>query len=233
LNAIDSGGAWGEGSVSDGMYAASVIREMARRDASRVVGLAAAWLLLGCAAQTGSPGPPRGPLLPLESADLSRFCDRARPCRPATRIRLTLDDGTAFEADAPPAPYVLGSAMIKIIPGDDFFVAGDEENGQLVRLRYLEERPVELKNVVHIHFEQAVISGHHAMMLHVDNAFERPLVYHASLHGAKSPAGAFAKTSTCPVRPKGTAIEWWPDPISSIILLDFRFVDAPRACEYY
>ena len=188
----------------------------------------------GCAESSpAARGPARGPMLPPETGDLGHLCGEARPCHPATRIRLMRDDGSAFEADVPPAPFILGQDIVRVLPGDDFSFAGEEHDGAIVGLRYLAAPPADQKNVIRVRLEQSIVSGHHVMLLHVQSSFDKPVIYHANVHGAGWVPGRFLKTSTCPLSPGVTSMEMWPQPISAIMLLDFRVSPDARACSYY
>ena len=149
-------------------------------------------------------------------------------CRPETPV-LLVDGTTTYNYLARPTPYATPN-VIFVMPEDDFFVSADENGDTLSNFKYVDP-PVEPKNVLHLQFAQKEFKGHHAMMLTVRSFFSRDIVYHAVMeHPAHRES---VKTSTCPLRPKITATELWPHPISLLLLRDFRFGDNNHVCSYY
>ena len=144
-----------------------------------------------------------------------------------------MKDGTAFETDVPPAPFILGNNVVRVLPGDDFFFAGEERDGIIDGLRHIEPPPADQKNVIRVQFEQSVIDGHPVMMLHIRSTFDRPVIYHANFHGAGWQPGQFLKTSTCPLSPGIPVMEMWPQPISALMLYHFRVTSDAGSCKYY
>jgi hypothetical protein len=170
---------------------------------------------------------------PFDRADLTHLCAQTR-CRPASHLRLVGDTGANYDIDLPPAPYVFGHDTVRVIPGDDFFLAADEHDGLLVHLRYIDAPPPGTKNVVHVRFHQIALDrGRQVMILQIDSGYGRQLVYHADVHLSAWPAGSLKAASICPVHPAITASEMWSQAISAILLSRFHFDDAARKCQEY
>jgi TPR repeat protein len=181
--------------------------------------------LLGEPAGVGSASDgARGP-----AARPSHDCSVVR-CRDQSKVHLFDNSGQAFEVDVPASPYI--DDAIVLYPGDDFFVTGDEKDGLLVNLRFVDP-PAAPKEVLHVHFAQEKgVNGTYQMILTVQSFYGRWLGYHAIMHHASQPPRIYRQTSTCPIAPMARGMEMWPDTLSALRLRDFRF-DQKGACTYY
>ncbi|HTA20064.1 MAG TPA: tetratricopeptide repeat protein [Polyangia bacterium] len=163
-------------------------------------------------------------------ASASTFdCARVR-CRDQSKVQLYDNAGHAFEVSVPSSPYVPDA--IVLFPGDDFYVTGDEQDGRLVNLRYVDP-PAAPSRVLHVQFSQRKIGESYSMLLEVQSYFPRWTSYHALTHQVSRAPRELRQTTTCPIGPMIHATEMWPDLLSSIRLGDFRFDDKPGPCNYY
>jgi hypothetical protein len=171
--------------------------------------------------------PPQAEAAPNTDGDV---CKIVR-CRPKIRFALNDNSGRRFLTTVPPTPYAADG--IAVYPGDDFFVAADEEDGRLHNFRYIDP-PTNPKDVIHVvSFVQQQVNGRYSMVLTLQSFYARPLLYHALAHDAPSPQFQYRKTSTCPIVANGRAIELWPEAITFMKLQDFSFARGGEPCAYY
>jgi hypothetical protein len=119
---------------------------------------------------------------------------------------------------------------VRLIPGDDVYIAADQNGDALVNLRRV-PAPAAPMNVIHLVFAQQTLSGTRTTTLDVDNFFTRQLVYHAAISDAAT-SGA-SNTDTCPVPHGITDDELWSQPLAAIVVRDFLFKDGDQPCTYY
>ena len=135
--------------------------------------------------------------------DSSKQCG-AMPCRP---------NGV---------PYVTDKGAIVILPGEQFAIAFEIENGKIVNAQ---PNPAgsSISDAVEVSFKQ-IDSG---MMLTVANNLSKPVKYDATM---KAPDDRMVYTSSCPVSAGLSTFEGWPHPIKFLELSNFRFQDG-GSCE--
>jgi len=181
--------------------------------------LALAALASACAEHAGGPGP--------ATPSAAEICAR-QACRPARTIVLQSRTRQMI-VNAEAMPYV-DQDSIFVRAGDDFFVAADEKNGELVNLRKVDGPRPDAPNVLHFTFKQEQIgTGDFIMMLMIEEKFAHPFVYRAI--GAL-PNGRMFATSTCPIHPGIVSTEMWKDPVWLLALDHFRASDdADHVCK--
>ena len=140
-------------------------------------------------------------------------------CRPATTVRLILQDGQIGKFVVNSRPYVI-DGVVSVIAGETILLEAVPGGGVLADLRFVPavanpERTVILK------FEQDPEIG---MILTVTNPFSRPMKYTAGIH--RPGYDEFHRTTSCPVMPGTKTWEHWQEPLIQLLLFDFRFVDA-------
>jgi hypothetical protein len=179
-------------------------------------------LLAGCGHEVEAPAPatpanpPPAPLPPPRNLD--EACARWK-CRPDTQVKLETPDGS-YETTVGRTVYSDG-AVVRILAGEKLVLTGDVQGDQLVNLR-LADAPAE-HDVLLLSFEQKKIRDKPSMVLQVDNRFARNVKYRA---GMELPTRkGFKSTSSCPVMAGKFGLELWPNPIVSLMMKDFRFVE--------
>lgn len=151
-------------------------------------------------------------------------------CRDPRPVRLTLEDGNAFETQLKLPLPIVQNEWISILPGESLFVEGDVEGDRLINLRAVRENKVPEKTV-QLRFWQEMTSGKPAMFLLLKQPFAKWLKYHAVMMLPNSEQ--MYKTSSCPIS-NVPAYEMWPHPIFQLILFDLRFVEQGKdtKCEF-
>ena len=119
-------------------------------------------------------------------------------------------------------PYVTDKGAIVILPGEQFVIAFEIENGKIVNAQ---PNPAggSLSDAVEVSFKQIDSS----MMLTVANNMSKPVKYDATM---KAPDDRMVYTSSCPVDAGLSNFESWPHPIKFLELSNFRFQDG-GSCE--
>ncbi len=140
-------------------------------------------------------------------------------CRPATKVRLTLQDGQISEVVVNSKPYVI-DGVVSILAGETIYVEAVPHGSTLAGLRFV-LAIANPERTLTFQFEQSLGIG---MVLTVTNPFSEPLKYSAGLH--RPGYDEFHRTSICPVMPGTKTWEHWQEPLVQLVLFDFRFVDA-------
>jgi len=146
---------------------------------------------------------------------------------PARKVTIIVDEtsSTEIEIDYPARPCV-DRNLVNLILGERILVEADVRDGRLVNLKRVEktEHP---DQTLEIGFSQNQERKSPLMILQISNPFSKLLTYEAGIQ----PLGrqGFARTSTLPVRPRLTNYESWPNPVTRILLRNFRLLDTqPR-----
>jgi hypothetical protein len=180
-------------------------------------------LLAGCGHEVEAPAPStpaNPPPAPLpEPRNLDEACARWK-CRPATPVKLETPDGP-FETTVGRTVYSDGK-VVRILPGEKLIVTGDVQGDQLVNLKVLEAGAE--RDVLLLSFEQKKLGAQTSMVLRVDNRFARDLKYRAGMELPRR--SGFKGTSSCAVMAGKFGLELWPNPIVSVMMKDFRFLEA-------
>jgi hypothetical protein len=182
-------------------------------------------MLAGCghegtdAPATATPAAPPPAPLP-EPRNLDEACARWK-CRPDTPVSLEMPDGNKYQTTVGRTVYSDGK-VVRILAGEKLAITGDVQGDQLVNLR-LSDPPGE-RDVLLLSFEQNKLKDHPSMILQVENHFTRPLKYRASMEVPERKG--FSSTSSCPVVAGKSGYELWPRPIISVMMKDFRFLEA-------
>jgi hypothetical protein len=150
-------------------------------------------------------------------ADLAAIC-RTVDCRPPMTVRVPVDAGRFFEAKFPAMPYTYKD-VVRIVPGDDFYVAADLRGDALVNLRHVDAAQATSPNVLHFKMKPSP-QGVGADLI-VESTFSGYLRYHGAIAVAGQPG--FHPTSLCPIIKM--AFEHWNDPVVSIVLAEFTIAD--------
>ena len=142
-----------------------------------------------------------------------------RACRPETPQRVQVDATHVWDGVYPRSPYVAGPGVIVILPGEEFELAATPKaDGTLDAMKVVpEDGDIKLRAVV--------LEG--ATMLSVSTTFDRPLHYCAYINVT---GVGRVQTSIVGVLPGVIGTEMWEDPITELILTDFRLTDERTEC---
>ena len=168
---------------------------------------------------------------PANPDELKKFCETVL-CRKPGVVRLTLDNGKAFETRFDLPRPIVQNEWISVFPGETIYVEAEASGNRLVNLRAVEaiEHP---EKTLTFQFSQKP-GPPSMMMLVVTNPFKQTMKYHASMMLPTS--DKLAKTSSCPVGGGGRmAFESWPSAIIQLVLFDFRLLGEgtqQTACEF-
>ena len=138
--------------------------------------------------------------------------------QPAKKVQLTLDDEREVEIDFPSRPAILND-LVNLIPGEKLLIKTQIRGDRLISLNLVETN-VSAERTLEIEFKQERDGKRSFMILSVKNPFDRTLVYEAGIqrHGQQK----FVKTSSVPVPAHLEAFESWPEPLTRIMLKNFR-----------
>ncbi len=143
---------------------------------------------------------------------------------PARKITIIIDETRSTDIDYPSRPCV-DDNLVNLIPGERILVEADVRDGRLVHLKRVEktEHP---DQTLEIEFSQNQERKSPFMILQISNPFSKLLTYEAGIQ----PLGrqSFARTSTLPVQPGLTNYESWPEPLTRIVLKNFRLLDSGK-----
>jgi hypothetical protein len=146
--------------------------------------------------------------------------------RPATKLRIVIGEGKAFEYDVPQSAYVRDGASVQILPGETIYVEMDFENGKAKNLKAV-SAVVHPEKTVTLKFEQKLggleQNGRDQMILTVVNPFDRQLIYRANMYLIVHKK--WVETDVWPVPAKLMGMELWPDPLASLVLYEFSLAD--------
>ncbi|MGZ3884307.1 MAG: hypothetical protein ACXVP0_13185 [Bacteroidia bacterium] len=139
--------------------------------------------------------------------------------RPAFELKLAVDSGAFYKAYMKASDYMVSEGTLQIFPGETLLVEADVEQDRLVDLKVVPQiRHAE--KTMRISFKQTTEGKlHKFMLLEISNPFDSELRYNTDMNLMES--GQWAKTPVLPVKPGISAIETWPDIITSLALSDF------------
>lgn len=151
-----------------------------------------------------------------DKADEARqeICKRV-PCRPATTLRLRLNEKEYYETEFPAGPYV-AEGFINLLAGEAIFVELDEQDGKLSNPRYV-KLVEKAERTLHIKFEQTT----EGMILSIKNPFGKELVYDCRIQ--RYDEEQFRRTGVIPVPARLMSFEMWPYPITQVVISNLRF----------
>ena len=140
-------------------------------------------------------------------------------CRPATKVRLTLQDGQISEVVVKSKPYVI-DGVVSILSGETIYFEAVPHGSTLAGLRFVSAVAIPERTLT-FKFEQSLGIG---LVLTVTNPFSEPFKYSAGIH--RPGYEEFHRTSIRPVMRGARSWEHWPEPLVQLVLFDFRLVDA-------
>ena len=149
--------------------------------------------------------------------DREAICQRV-PCRPATTVKLQLNDKEYAEFSFSKGPYV-AEGFINVLNGEEFNVEFDDQNGQFSNPRYVKD-VLHPERTLFVKLSQ-IETG---TVLTVRNSFSRSVIYDCAIQHYTQQK--FTKTSIMPVPAKLVGLESWPYPITQVIISNIRFQSA-------
>lgn len=188
---------------------------------------AAVLALLACESIVGKRR--RGPAPPLPAAtrepqDLEEKCRKGElDCLHDLRITLRHKDGTPFKFEQEWAPPLLQPDGLTLYPGYTVYVEA-EPSGDALALTRTVPKPVNPDSTLTFSFEQR---DDGSMQLTTQNPFSRNLKMKLGMEPLEEQSERLVPASSCPVLARGSASEYWPDPIFLLVVLraDLRFVE--------
>lgn len=140
--------------------------------------------------------------------------------RPAFELNLSVNDSSVYSADISETKFVINDSIIQLFPNEKLYIELESSSGGEIRLI----RKVQMendKNTIVVEFKQIKEGNtHKSMQLSISNPFNNTLTYKAKICLLKN--GKWVSTNVYPVKAKKSAIELWPDLITSISLSSFR-----------
>lgn len=142
-------------------------------------------------------------------------CQRV-PCRPATTVRLKLNDKEYFEMEFPKGPYV-AEGFVNVLSGEEVLVEFDDSEGKLSNPRYVKtaakpERTISFRLE---HTDKGTI-------LEVKNPFTKNIIYDCLIQHYSEQR--LRKTSIIPVPAGLKSFEMWPYPVAQVVVSNVRYV---------
>lgn len=162
------------------------------------------------------------PAQPIESGieskeQLLEYCKQVL-CRNPGMVRVQLKGGLVGEVMVDdPAPIVLPSGWVTVLPGEEIHIAFDVENDSLRNPRAIragDEAPARL------HFRFLQHPGTGTTDLWVASTLRQPVKYDLWMMLPQS--DRVVRTSTCPVSSDQKIIERWQHPVFQFFLSGFR-----------
>ena len=155
---------------------------------------------------------------------IRRTCERDKlECRRNVRIVLRRDDGTTYDKTFDWYwPKLQGDpAWLTVLPGETIHLEMDVDGNVLTPRRIVSD-PRTPEKTVTFRFKQEDKIG---MLLTVENPFPKPLKYDLFMLLVEDRERKPRATSSCPVLPKLSVYEQWPNAIYTLVAANFRFVE--------
>ncbi|MEZ4383116.1 MAG: hypothetical protein R3A79_17445 [Nannocystaceae bacterium] len=176
--------------------------------------LSSALLLSACASRKAKEAAANEPT----PEEIEAVCAE-RACRPDTPQRVQVDATHVWDGVYPRSPYVAGPGVVVILPGESFELAATPKaDGTIDAMKVVPEGG-DIKLVV--------TTKEGMTILRVSTTYDRPLHYCAYIN---VPGVGRVKTSIVGVFPGTFGAEMWQDPITELILTDFRLTDERTEC---
>jgi hypothetical protein len=190
---------------------------------------AALLVALGCASLIGNRrrGPGERPAATTDGQDFAENCRNGKlDCVHDLRIKLRHKDGTPFQFDQEWAPPLLQPDSLTLYPGYTVYVEA-EPSGDALVLKRTVPRPVNPESTLTFSFEQR---DDGSMQLTTHNPFPRHLKMRLGVEPLEDESERLLPASSCPVLARGSASEYWPDPIFLLVVVrsDLRLVEEGR-----
>jgi len=144
--------------------------------------------------------------------------------RPPFDLKLHIDKKPDWEQHIDRTPFVAGNEVF-VFPGERFGINVTVKDNQIASIAY---EPDGAKSDIEFHFSQEKITDTMSiMMLVTRNGMKRTLVFDArmSIPKEKEPF----PTGITPIEPGLSSYESWPNPITEIVLSNFRLTDTAAA----
>ena len=152
-----------------------------------------------------------------QTADEAReaVCQRVS-CRPATTVRLKLNDKEYFEMEFPKGPYV-ADGFINVLAGEEILVQFDDDaDGMLSNPRYV-KIAAKPERTISFRLEQ---TGE-GTILRVKNPFIKNIMYDCLIQHYSEQR--LRKTSIIPVKAGLMTFEMWPYPVAQVVISNVRY----------
>ena len=161
-------------------------------------------------------------LITLLSTSICSYAqDSTQLKRTPYKLTVAVDKKTFYEEQINETPYVLPDRTVQLYPGETVYIEVEQENGNIKSMTSVKE----IKNpsiTITITFSQNVKKNvHESTMLKIVNPFTYELIYKAKIFLLRQKK--WGNTDVYPVEPGLSAIELWPDIITSIALGDWTF----------
>jgi len=153
---------------------------------------------------------------------ISAQADNERSLRDSFVLKMPVTEDSYYQSPIPASPFIVGPKILQLFPGESILLEVEEKDGAVINIKVVKENK-HPDRTLEISFSQIVEKNKHAMMmLKVKNPFKRSITYNAVIRLMKSEN--WVKTSIKPVAAGLFGMEMWPDPIISIALNEWKFV---------
>jgi hypothetical protein len=151
-----------------------------------------------------------------QTADQAReaVCQRV-PCRPATTVRLKLNNKEYFEMEFPKGPYV-ADGFVNVLAGEELFVEFDNADGSLLNPHYV-KTAAKPERTISFRLEQT----DEGTVLRVKNPFAKNIIYDCLIQHYSEQR--LRKTSILPVPAGLMSFEMWPYPVAQAVISNVRY----------
>ena len=145
-------------------------------------------------------------------------------------VSLIKSDGSRFDTTVQPPVMVVQLNFLTIFPGQTLYIEADLNGDKPANLKLVPSIFHPEKTLI-LKFSQESDTGESPhMAFSISNPFDNPMKYQADLTPLGAPDGYYHKTSTCPVFPKASAYEMWPEPLFQLVIANVHLVD-PKSSE--
>jgi hypothetical protein len=141
-------------------------------------------------------------------------CQRVT-CRPATTVRLRLNDKEYSEMEFPKGPYV-ADGFINVLAGEEILVEFDDADGVLANARYV-KTAAKPERTISFRLEQ-IDEG---TALTVKNPFTKNITYDCFVQHYSEQR--LRKTKVLPVQAGLMTFEMWPYPVAQVVVSKVRY----------
>ncbi len=146
------------------------------------------------------------------------FAQNDRPKRDSFILKLAVNEKNYYRMDVPRTDYFVKDRILQIYATEKLNIEVTLQSDTIATMKVVKKIKFP-ERTIQIDFMQK--EG--LMMLNVKNPFDKKLLYTANMFLVGH--DKWIPTSTIPIRPHLQSFESWPDPIISLCLDDWRFVE--------
>ncbi|HXA47256.1 MAG TPA: hypothetical protein VNW52_06480 [Burkholderiaceae bacterium] len=141
------------------------------------------------------------------------------PCQHDIHITIKRKDGSVFNTTFNNLPGAVQPISLAVVAGQVLNFEAAIENGKIVNYKLVEQVTSPEKTI----FASFAQSDDGQMILTIRNPFDVAIKFDMAIMQLDSEK--ILKTSSCPIIPKGSSYEMWPEPLFQVLLLNGRTVE--------